>query len=103
MRSACGAMPARSVLLCTTTRGSACGQPGEERAIVVAQGVALARIDEENDEIGALDRGPRALDADALDRIVGVAQARGVDDGQRNAGDLDAPLDRIARRARESA
>ena len=42
---------------------------------------------------------PGALDAERLDRIVGRAQSRGVDDRQRDAVDLDRALDRVARRA----
>ena len=99
MRSACGAMPARSRLVVHDHARRAFRQPGEDRAIVVGQCQSSRASTSINDEIGALDRGPRALDADALDRVVGLAQARGVDHGQRNAGDLDAPLDGVARRA----
>ena len=65
----CGAMPARSILLCTTTRGSA----GGSRARIAAsasRAVArrVARIDQHEREIGARDRRPRALDAERLDR-----------------------------------
>ena len=75
-------------------------QPRENRAIVGVQRLRRgACVDQQHHEVGAFDRRPRALDADALDRIVGVAQARGVDHGERNAADLDHALDRIARRA----
>ena len=77
---------------CCGRRGAAApaGSRARIAAIVGVQRVAaLARVDQHEREIGALDRRPRALDADALDRVVGVAQARGVDDGQRNAADLD--------------
>ena len=66
---------------------------------VFARGVA--RIHDEQRDVGTRDRRPRSRDAQLLDDIDGVAKARGVDNGQRDAGDLDLPLDGVARRARD--
>ena len=48
---------------------------------------------------GFLDIGARLLDADALDDVVRRADARRVDDAQRDAADVSVLLDGIARRA----
>src|SRR6185369_5020774 len=56
-------------------------------------------IDQQEDDIGALDFLPAAFDADFLDFVLGFAQAGGVDDVQRNALDLDGRAQRVACRA----
>ena len=57
---------------------------------------ALSGIHQQKHHIGPLDFLPAALDADSLDDIIGVAQAGGVDDVQRNALDLDGRTQGIA-------
>ena len=49
-----------------------------------------------NDDIGLLDLGPGALDADLLDGVVGVAQAGGVDEVDGYAFDADLLDDAVA-------
>ena len=49
-----------------------------------------------NDDIGLLDLGPGALDADLLDGVVGVAQASGVDEVDGYAFDADLLDDAVA-------
>ena len=67
-----------------------------------AGALTLRRIEHQHDQIRLPDRGPGARDADFLHRIVGLAQAGGVDHVRRDALQVDALADRIARRARES-
>ena len=76
-------------------------QSREDRAIVrrAAPSAAFARVDDHQREVRAADGRPRAFDAEALDRVAGVAQPGGVDHGERNAADLDVALDGVARRA----
>ena len=58
-----------------------CRQRVEDRAVARPVTPSPARcIDQHERQIRARDRGPRALDAERLDRIVGRAQPRGVDD-----------------------
>ena len=49
-----------------------------------------------NDDIGLLDLGPGALDADLLDGVVGVAQASGVDEVDGHPFDADLLDDAVA-------
>ena len=49
-----------------------------------------------NDDISLLDLGPGALDADSLDRVVGVAQAGSVDEVDGHAFDADLLDDAVA-------
>ena len=57
------------------------------------------QVVQEDDRVGALDLGPAARDADALDFVGAFAQAGGVDDVDRHALDLDRLADLVARRA----
>ena len=67
-------------------------QPRQERRVLRRQrGGRLARIDQHDDQVGALHRGPGALDADALDGVGRIAQSGGVDHRERDAGNLDHP------------
>ena len=56
-------------------------------------------VEEREDQGGFLDIGARLLDADALDDVVRRADARRVDDAQRDAADVSVLFNGIARRA----
>ena len=76
-------------------------QPRKNLPILRVQPIpALSRINQHEREIRALDRIPCSLDAQALDRVAGLAQSGSVDHGERDAADLDAALERVARGAR---
>ena len=70
-------------------------KPGDDRGVSGMLGGA--RVGDNQSQIGALDFRPRSRDADLLDGVVRLAQACRIDDVQRNAIDLDAASDRIAR------
>ena len=73
------------------------GQPSGHGA--VGRRHAAPRIDDLQDHVGTTDLPPAPLDADPLHRVVGLAQAGGIDDVQRNTLDLDGLAQSIARRA----
>ena len=54
------------------------------RIIARSSIICVAGVDQQQREVGACDRGPRACDAERFDRIGRLSQSRGVDDGQRN-------------------
>ena len=83
-----GAGPARSILLCTTSRGSAAGSCARIAASASAMPPPARRRPAPARDRRA-HRRPGALDAQRLDRVVGRAQSRGVDDRERDAADLD--------------
>ena len=60
-------------------------------------------VDDEQHAIRARDFVMRAADALGFDLIRRLAQARGVEDVQRQAVDLDAFAQHVARRARDAA
>ena len=70
-------------------------KPGDDRGVSGMLGGA--RVGDNQSQIGALDFRPRSRDADLLDGVVRLAQARGIDDVQRNAIDLDTALFRQRR------
>ena len=97
-----GSSATRSILLCTTMRGSADGS----RASIFRIGrvdprLGGLRVDHDDRDIGARDRRPGPLDAERLDRILGRAQARRVDHGERYPVNLDLAAHGVARRARD--
>ena len=57
-------------------------------------------VEEREDQSSFLDIGARLLDADALDDVIRCADARRVDDAQRDAADVSVLFNGIARRAR---
>ncbi len=85
-------------MLWTTSRGSAAGQLGEDRGVLVGDAAAGIGVDQHEREIRARDRRPGALDAERFDGVVRRTKPGGVDDRQRNAADLDLRLHRVARR-----
>lgn len=56
----------------------------------------LAGIDDFDDEVGAVEFALGALDADALDVVMGLAQAGGIDQAERDAVNLDDFLNGVA-------
>ena len=56
----------------------------------------FGRIAEPEQDIGRLDRGAGALDADRFDRVGRLAKAGGVDQQEGNAADRHRRLDQIA-------
>ena len=99
-RSTRGGVAARSVLLCTTSRGrsagrlasiaasSGCSASTASRASTITSARSARRIAA---HVRSMPR--RSISSSRL------AQAGGVDDGQRDPGDLHRPLDGVARRA----
>src|SRR5690606_18929986 len=59
--------------------------------------IDVPAIEQVDDDVGPARLRPRAIDAQALDEVLGVAQPRGVDDVQRNPVDLDRLCDAVAR------
>ncbi len=66
-------------------------------AILIAQ--RARSIDHDEHEIRRLRRGARALNAFALDDLLGLADARGVDQRDRDSADVAALREQVARRA----
>ncbi len=61
--------------------------------------LGLARVGNDQRQVGLRDRRPGALDAKLFHRVGGRPQPCGIDDVQRNAADLDAASNRVARGA----
>ena len=72
----------------TAIRGNAGGQLRQNSAIGRASPARVASSISTT-TVGLLDRAPRALDADAFHGIVGLAQARRIDDMQRHPVEVD--------------
>ena len=81
----------------------AAGQSGSDvRLAEVVVGLSQAReVVQEQHQIGLGDLAPAARDADALDLVGGLAQARGVDHMHRHTLDLDGLADLVAGGARD--
>ena len=85
----------RSTLLMTISASRARGV--DVGAILLAQ--RTRSIDHHEHEIRRLRRGARALNAFTLDDLLGLADARGVDERDRDAADVAALGQQVARRA----
>ena len=76
------------------------GQPCDHRCVRRIERInAIARVNDQHGKITAFDRSACAFDANFFDFIIRVVQSSGIDDGQRNPGQLDAPFDGVARGA----
>src|SRR5262249_44306137 len=92
-----GVEAGRQVRLVGDDDGGAGAQQDGDAPVVF--GGRFGEVNHPEDQIRRLDLPLTALDADPLDDVGGLAQAGGVDSAQRDAPDVDALFDDVARGA----
>ena len=98
--SSTGSPAPRSILLNTRVTGTSAGRRARSSSKARPSRI-VGRVDDEQHAVGARHFGGGAAHALALDDVVGVAQAGGVEHVQRQAVDVDAFAQHVARGARD--